>query len=76
MIRVCDIRELPTLAELGTWAAEHRVRIRYLGADLENRPVYGATRGHITRLARDDGPDLHRHPLVWRSPLEDPGSLS
>jgi hypothetical protein len=75
VIHVCDIRELPTLAELDAWAAEHGVRIGYLGADLENRPVYGATRGHLTRLARDAGPDLHRHPLVWRSPLESTETL-
>ncbi|MEV2277470.1 hypothetical protein AB0I72_17985 [Nocardiopsis sp. NPDC049922] len=70
MTRVCDIRELPTVSELRAWADAHGARIRHLGADLENHPVYGATRGHVTRVARGPRPDRHPHALVWHSPLE------
>lgn len=71
MTRVCDIRQLPTMDALTTWAAEHRARVRYLGPNLEGHAVYGATRGHVTRVAVEDERDPHPGPLVWQSPLED-----
>ncbi|OLT29409.1 hypothetical protein BJF83_11790 [Nocardiopsis sp. CNR-923] len=72
MTRVCDIRELSTVSELRAWASAHGARVRHLGPDLENRPVYGATRGHVTRVARGPRPDRYSHALVWHSPLETP----
>ncbi|MFI6574229.1 hypothetical protein ACIBFB_00405 [Nocardiopsis sp. NPDC050513] len=72
MTRVCDIRELSTVSELRAWAAAHGARVRHLGPDLENRPVYGATRGHVTRVARGACPDHRPDTLVWHSPLEPP----
>jgi hypothetical protein len=70
VIRVCDIRELPDVPALYRWARRHRARVRYLGTTLEGRAVYGATRGHVTRLARSAESDPHPRALVWASPLE------
>ncbi|WDZ91706.1 hypothetical protein [Nocardiopsis sp. HUAS JQ3] len=67
---VCDIRELPTLQGLRAWAAAHRCRVIYLGPTLEGQPLYGATRGTVTRVAREHRPDPRPHRLVWASPLE------
>jgi hypothetical protein len=67
---VCEVRELPSMAALSAWADAHRVRVRYLGPTLEGEPVWGATRGAVTRVAREHRPDPHPHPLVWKSPLE------
>lgn len=70
MTRVCDIRELPDLAALGAWARAHQTAVVYLGPDAEGRPVYEARVGTTERVARSHTLDPHRHPLVWRSPLE------
>ncbi|WP_223838644.1 hypothetical protein [Nocardiopsis deserti] len=67
---VCDIRELPTVQDLRAWAAAHRARVTYLGPTLEGQPLYGASRGPVTRVARECRPDPHPHRLVWASPLE------
>jgi hypothetical protein len=67
---VCDIRELASLRALSAWARTHRTRVRYLGPTLEGEPVWGATRGSVTRVARGNRPDPHPLPLVWSSPLE------
>ncbi|WP_304452016.1 hypothetical protein [Nocardiopsis sp. YSL2] len=66
---VCDIRELPSLRALSAWAGSHGTRVRYLGPTLEGEPVWGATRGPVTRVARGSRPDPHPVPLVWSSPL-------
>ncbi|WP_232832118.1 hypothetical protein [Nocardiopsis sp. FIRDI 009] len=73
MTRVCDIRELPSMSALRTWAAEHGTTVRHQGWDLYGRPVYTATRGHVTRVARGRERAPGTRPLVWRSPLEDIG---
>ncbi|KOX24105.1 hypothetical protein [Nocardiopsis sp. NRRL B-16309] len=70
MTCVCDIGELSDVRSLYRWAAEHGCRVGYLGADLQNQAVYGATRGPHTRVARDPGSDPHPRALVWQSPLE------
>lgn len=72
MTAVCDIRELPSLRELGAWARAHRVSVVYSGPDAEGHPVYTARAGTAERVARAPGRDPHSHPLVWRSPLERP----
>lgn len=70
MTRVCDIQELADLPALYTWAAAHGTCVTYLGPTLEGEPLYGATRGPVTRVAREHCPDPHPHPLSWHSPLE------
>ncbi|WP_160051415.1 hypothetical protein [Nocardiopsis sp. FR26] len=70
MSLVCDIRELDSLPALYAWAAAHGARVTYAGPTLEGEPVYEATRGPVTRVAREHRPDPYPHPLVWRSPLE------
>ncbi|WP_435109578.1 hypothetical protein [Nocardiopsis synnemataformans] len=69
---VCDIYELPTLPDLRAWAVAHRTRVTYLGPTLEGHPLYGATEGPVTRVARERRPDPHPHRLLWVSPLERP----
>lgn len=70
MTAVCDIRELPGMTALNAWARTHNTTVRYLGPTLEGQPLYGATRGSVTRVARDHRRDPHKLPLVWESPLE------
>ncbi|MGW5875153.1 hypothetical protein ACWFMI_01180 [Nocardiopsis terrae] len=70
MNHVCDIRELPDIDALRSWARTHHTAIGYVGPDAEGYPVYEAHRGHTTRLARGTTRDPHTHPLVWHSPLE------
>lgn len=70
MTRVCDIAELESLAALHQWARTHHTNVRYLGPTLEGTPVYAATRGPVTRVARGEGPTPYPQPLVWSSPLE------
>ncbi|WP_017585467.1 hypothetical protein [Nocardiopsis ganjiahuensis] len=70
MTRVCDIRELGSLAALQSWARAHQTTVDYVGPDAEGRPVYVAQHGTAERVARAAGRDPHSHPLVWRSPLE------
>ncbi|WP_082376942.1 hypothetical protein [Nocardiopsis sp. NRRL B-16309] len=67
---VCDIHELADMQTLTTWAHEHRTHVRYLGSTLEGEPLWGATQGPATRVARGHRPDPHPLPLVWKSPLE------
>lgn len=67
---VCDIKNLDTLTALHEWATIHHTTVTYLGPTLENRPLYGATRDHYTRIAVAPGPNPHPPPLMWRSPLE------
>lgn len=67
---VCDIKELPDRAALTVWARARGVRVRYLGPTLEGHPVYGATYGPLTRVAREHRRDPHPRQLVWHSPLE------
>lgn len=69
MPRVCDIRELPSMAALRTWAAAHDATITYAGPDVFARPVYVAQAHGMERVARGSGRDPHLMPLVWRSPL-------
>lgn len=70
MTRVCDLRELPTMAALTAWATAHGARVTYLGPDLQGHPVYAARRGPVTRVVTVPGRDPHPHPLAWHSPLE------
>lgn len=70
MTAVCDIRELPGMTALNAWAREHEATVRYLGPTLESKPLYAATRGAVTRVARGRRRDPHALPLVWTSPLE------
>lgn len=75
MTRVCEIREVSDLEALRRWADSNGAQVRYLGPTLEKHPVYGATRGHISRVAVGKEHDPHCTPLVWRSPLENlPGA--
>ncbi|GAA1449265.1 hypothetical protein [Nocardiopsis tropica] len=70
MTRVCDLRELPTMAALTAWATAHGAAVTYLGPDLQGHAVYAARRGPVTRVVTVPGPDPHPHPLTWQSPLE------
>jgi hypothetical protein len=68
----CDIAELPDLPTLKAWAASRGVGVDYAGPDAQHRPVYTATCGVVTRVARGAGRDPAPIPVVWESPLERP----
>jgi hypothetical protein len=67
---VCEVRELPTMTALLSWARRHHTRVRYLGPDLHSHAVYAAEDGPVARVARTADRDPHPMPVRWRSPLE------
>ncbi|GAB2517013.1 hypothetical protein [Nocardiopsis aegyptia] len=67
---VHEVRELPDMRSLRSWARAHNTRIRYLGPTLDRHAVYAAEDGDTARVVRTPEHDPHPPPLVWRSPLE------
>lgn len=75
MTRVCEVRTLPTMTDLRSWAGRHRAPVRYLGPTLDSHPVYAAEDGPVARVVVGAERDAHRMPVVWSSPLERLGPI-
>ncbi|MEU3018040.1 hypothetical protein ABZ635_11685 [Nocardiopsis sp. NPDC007018] len=60
-MRVCDIREAPSLSALRDLAARHHRPVHYLGPTLDARPVYSVMHAGVEWVAVGPVP-APRHP--------------